>query len=226
MRRSHLALIVAPVLALAACAENPDKRHAREPAPGAGGYRPTCTVQVNEGLDKATQSYQRFLDETPESALTPEAMRRLADLKIEKEYGILGDGKLADDAGCRAPPRRSMRALPTASRRHCRRRTATREDRRAAAAPRKSDRNRDADRFRTRARATRREAVRHSPRRDELSELPLPEGANRDLERAGPLRRSSSTTSCSRSTRPTRTATRCSTRRRARTTSWAAPTKP
>ena len=33
------------------------------------------------------EGYQRFLEETPESALTPAAMRRLADLKIEREYG-------------------------------------------------------------------------------------------------------------------------------------------
>ncbi len=37
-------------------------------------------------------SYQRFLEETPDSALTPEATRRLADLKIEKEYGTLTEG--------------------------------------------------------------------------------------------------------------------------------------
>src|SRR5512141_1497432 len=45
--------------------------------------------RIEGGLDKAMESYQRFLDETSESALTPAAMRRLADLKIEKEYGYL-----------------------------------------------------------------------------------------------------------------------------------------
>jgi tetratricopeptide (TPR) repeat protein len=35
------------------------------------------------------QSYKRFLEETPGSALVPEAIRRLADLKIEKEYGTI-----------------------------------------------------------------------------------------------------------------------------------------
>jgi len=44
---------------------------------------------IEGGLEKAMVSYQRFLEETPESALTPEAMRRLADLKIEREYGYL-----------------------------------------------------------------------------------------------------------------------------------------
>ena len=46
---------------------------------------------IHGGLQKAMESYQRFLADTPESALTPEAMRRLADLKIEKEYGYLTD---------------------------------------------------------------------------------------------------------------------------------------
>jgi hypothetical protein len=54
-------------------------------SPDAGRYR---RAQVSEGLDKAMQGYERFLHETPDSALNPEAMRRLADLKIEKEYGI------------------------------------------------------------------------------------------------------------------------------------------
>jgi TolA-binding protein len=40
--------------------------------------------------------YKKFLEEAPESALTPEAMRRLADLKLEKAYGILGDGEIKE----------------------------------------------------------------------------------------------------------------------------------
>jgi tetratricopeptide (TPR) repeat protein len=43
--------------------------------------------KIEGGIEKAMQSYQRFLEDTPDSALTPEAIRRLADLKIEKEYG-------------------------------------------------------------------------------------------------------------------------------------------
>src|SRR4029453_7805776 len=35
-----------------------------------------------------------FLEETPETEMTPEAMRRLADLQLEKQFGIrAGDGK-------------------------------------------------------------------------------------------------------------------------------------
>src|SRR5512139_3587228 len=44
--------------------------------------------QIEGGIEKAMQSYQKFLDETPETAMTPEAIRRLADLKLEKEYGV------------------------------------------------------------------------------------------------------------------------------------------
>ena len=45
-------------------------------------------VNVEQGLDQAMQQYRRFLQETPESAMTPEAMRRLADLQIEKQFGV------------------------------------------------------------------------------------------------------------------------------------------
>jgi len=48
--------------------------------------------KIEGGLEKAMLSYQRFLKETPDSPLTPEAIRRLADLKIEKEYGTLTEG--------------------------------------------------------------------------------------------------------------------------------------
>src|SRR5438445_5656442 len=34
------------------------------------------------------QHYRRFLEEAPETAMTPEAMRRLADLQLEKQFGI------------------------------------------------------------------------------------------------------------------------------------------
>ncbi len=47
---------------------------------------------IEGGLEKAMESYQRFLTDTPESALTPEAIRRLADLKVEREYGYLTGG--------------------------------------------------------------------------------------------------------------------------------------
>jgi tetratricopeptide (TPR) repeat protein len=45
--------------------------------------------KIEGGLEKAMISYQKFLEETPDSTLTPEAIRRLADLKIEREYGTI-----------------------------------------------------------------------------------------------------------------------------------------
>ncbi len=42
--------------------------------------------KVDGSLEKALQSYQKYLDETPETEMTPEALRRLADLKIQKVY--------------------------------------------------------------------------------------------------------------------------------------------
>ncbi len=70
-----------------ACAGNPDKRtladlHRVEPD--------VTEVRVEDGLDQAMLGYKKFLEQAAESALTPEAMRRLADLKLEKEYGFLG----------------------------------------------------------------------------------------------------------------------------------------
>lgn len=56
----------------------------------------TEEVPVDQGLDRATQSYRDFLKQAPDSRLAPEAMRRLADLKIEKEFGLQGDGKLVE----------------------------------------------------------------------------------------------------------------------------------
>ncbi|WP_455207585.1 tetratricopeptide repeat protein [Kaarinaea lacus] len=53
-------------------------------------------TDVEDGLDKAMEGYQKFLEETPESQLTPEAIRRLADLKVEKEYGIVTDETVLD----------------------------------------------------------------------------------------------------------------------------------
>ncbi len=45
--------------------------------------------RLDGGLEKAMSSYHSFLAEAPDSALAPEAIRRLADLKVEKEYGLL-----------------------------------------------------------------------------------------------------------------------------------------
>src|SRR5215472_9913448 len=93
MRLTWLSWFGVCAVMIVACAHKADKRTLASlrdvPAD-------TAEAPVTQGLDKAMQSYQQFLQHSPDSKLTPEAMRRLADLKIEKEYGIQGDGKLVD----------------------------------------------------------------------------------------------------------------------------------
>ena len=55
-------------------------------------------VYLEDSLERAAQSYRRYLEETSESARTPEAMRRLADLQVEQAYGVLGSGEIVEMA--------------------------------------------------------------------------------------------------------------------------------
>ncbi|MCK5386625.1 MAG: tetratricopeptide repeat protein, partial [Gammaproteobacteria bacterium] len=50
-------------------------------------------THIDGGLEKAMKSYQQFLQQTPETAMTPAAIRRLADLNIEREYGAIEENK-------------------------------------------------------------------------------------------------------------------------------------
>src|SRR6266581_3414646 len=91
MRRLAIPMVIAPVF-MVGCAARPNK-----PLGTAGtlaelrNVRPDVQeVQVEQGLDQAMQRYRRFLEETPETTMTPEAMRRLADLQLEKQFGIRG----------------------------------------------------------------------------------------------------------------------------------------
>jgi tetratricopeptide (TPR) repeat protein len=56
----------------------------------------TDEVFLDDSLERAAQSYRSYLEETAEGARTPEAMRRLADLQIEQEYGVIGGGQLIE----------------------------------------------------------------------------------------------------------------------------------
>lgn len=53
--------------------------------------------KIEDGLEKAITSYQRFLVEAQGSPMASEAIRRLADLKVEKEYGFIGDDQEQTD---------------------------------------------------------------------------------------------------------------------------------
>src|SRR5262245_26096565 len=89
MSRFAIPIVIAPVF-MVGCAARPIK------SVGTVGtlaelrnVRPDVQeAKVEQGLDQAMQQYRRFLEETPETAMTPEAMRRLADLQIEKQFGI------------------------------------------------------------------------------------------------------------------------------------------
>jgi tetratricopeptide (TPR) repeat protein len=86
MTRRPIAIAIAALLA-AGCASAPDSGTLAE----LRAVQPdVAEVEVVDSLDLAMQSYRRYLAETPMSALTPEAMRRLADLQLEKEFGITG----------------------------------------------------------------------------------------------------------------------------------------
>ena len=90
MRRLAVPMLLAPVL-LAGCAVRSGKGTLAELR---SVHPDVQEAKVDQGLDQAMLGYRRFLEETPQAQMTPEAMRRLADLQIEKQFGLkAGDGK-------------------------------------------------------------------------------------------------------------------------------------
>lgn len=112
MRPLRMALILSPVL-VTGCAPTPDKQTLAELRNVSAD---TADVHVDQGLDRAMESYRRYLEETPKTAMTPEAMRRLADLKVEKQFGILGDGKMVELEAPEPAPQRLELAATSAGR--------------------------------------------------------------------------------------------------------------
>src|SRR6266699_115955 len=107
MRRHTIPVVLATAL-LAGCTAH--HKPTRATLADLHNMRPDVQeVKIDQGLDQAMQSYRRFLEETPETSMTPEAMRRLADLQIEKQFGIhTGDLKPRQMAAPKA-----AHALPT-----------------------------------------------------------------------------------------------------------------
>ncbi len=87
------AWMVAACALVSACVSGPDRHTIAELRQVDVEIR---EATVEDGLQQAMLGYASFLEETPESALTPDAMRRLADLKVEQEFGLLGDGELIE----------------------------------------------------------------------------------------------------------------------------------
>jgi len=90
---SRLALLCVTVVGIVGCAATPEKQTIAELRDVDPDLR---EIQVDDSLVKAMTSYRQFLAETPSHALAPEAMRRLADLQIEKEYGVIGGGRIIE----------------------------------------------------------------------------------------------------------------------------------
>jgi len=114
MRIAPVILLVGLVL-LAGCQSRSDKATIAELSQRAPDL---AEVTVDDSLVKAMAGYRRFLEETPKHAMAPEAMRRLADLQIEKEFGVIGDGSAPDviELPAPAPATRPTKVDDTASR--------------------------------------------------------------------------------------------------------------
>jgi hypothetical protein len=116
MRRLVIPILLTPVF-FAGCATRTNKTV----VPTGGtlaelrNVRPDLQeMRVDQGLDQAMINYRRFLEETPETELTPEAMRRLADLQIEKQFGIrTGNAKPREMAAPK--PGQTLADAPAAS---------------------------------------------------------------------------------------------------------------
>jgi tetratricopeptide (TPR) repeat protein len=93
--KRHATILLSACIGLSACATTSEQGTLAEleqvPAD-------LTEVYLDDGLERAAQSYRRYLQETTESARTPEAMRRLADLQIEQAYGVIGSGELVEMA--------------------------------------------------------------------------------------------------------------------------------
>src|SRR5258708_449468 len=106
MPRLAIPVVIAPVF-MVACAARPIKPVG---TPGTLAelriMRPDLQeVKVEQGLDQAMQQYGRFLEEARETGMTPEAMRGLADLQLEKQFGIrTGNAKPREMAAPKSAP--------------------------------------------------------------------------------------------------------------------------
>jgi tetratricopeptide (TPR) repeat protein len=90
MKRKHLATTALAFVFVLACGGRPDGTTIAD----LRNHEPDLQeAEIDDGIEQAIEGYRKFLDEAPTSSLTPEAMRRLADLQLEKEYGALEAGR-------------------------------------------------------------------------------------------------------------------------------------
>ncbi len=87
MKRRREAFLGLVAAALAACATAPPEKTIEDLGEVEADFK---SATIEQSVDDAEQSYRRYLDEAPAGAETAEAMRRMADLQIEKVYGVVG----------------------------------------------------------------------------------------------------------------------------------------
>ncbi|NIM00678.1 MAG: tetratricopeptide repeat protein [Acidobacteria bacterium] len=89
MRRIGIPVLLAPALLLGCAARTEQPVVTQGTLAELHDMQPDVQeVEVEQGLEQAMEHYRRFLEETPETRMTPDAMRRLADLQIEKQFGV------------------------------------------------------------------------------------------------------------------------------------------
>ncbi len=89
MRRLAIPMMITPVLIAGCAARAPHTEKATGTLAELRSVPPDKQdVKVEQGLDEAMQQYRRFIEEAPQNAMTAEAIRRLADLQLEKQFGI------------------------------------------------------------------------------------------------------------------------------------------
>jgi tetratricopeptide (TPR) repeat protein len=96
MIRSRQVIIFLSCAGLAACASTVDQSGTLSQLDAVPAD--VEDIYVSDSLERAADSYRRYLEETEVSARTPEAMRRLADLQIEQAYGVMGTGDMVEMA--------------------------------------------------------------------------------------------------------------------------------
>lgn len=97
-RRFLPAILILPLL-LAGCASGDSWKSSSSIGSLKGKSVEVKEEKIDGSLEKAMASYKHFLESTPETEMTPEALRRLADLKIESVEGLYGGGGQSTETG-------------------------------------------------------------------------------------------------------------------------------
>ncbi len=112
MRRLNIPMVLALVFTVGCAARSHKSKTAGTLAELHNVQPDVQEKKVEQGLDQAMQNYRRFLEETPQTTMTPEAMRRLADLQIEKQFGIRAGNAKAKEMAAPEPAKARASTQP------------------------------------------------------------------------------------------------------------------